>query len=361
MSPDEQDPHVLLGVSRDASLAQIRERYLILVQVWHPDKHQASPQNVREEATRQMQHINAAYKLLTDSRERETRERRDRQSNEHDRAKRQRESRARQAEQREAREREAREREAREQRAREREAREQEARERAAREQAEAERLAREREAREREAREHQHPRARWTHPRYDSAKLSGPLTIHPIAVSLTDGAEGYTLLARSEDKGSVVFFPGADGQLLLFRSAEALQRYLIESDTHDLADIPGWDDFMNSILRTGISADDDRSFDFELMLYNIRRPPTDWVPRLFIPNRDLIFEIAEAFELGQVLILMRVGSPIDVVDDLLRVVDRPLAGWGARRQLGTVEAGLASVAWRQVLRYVENRIRWLR
>ncbi|MBQ1050304.1 J domain-containing protein [Micromonospora sp. C51] len=371
MSRNEQDPYVLLGVSRDASPAQIRERYLILVQVWHPDKHQSSPENVRAEATRQMQQINHAYKLLTDVRERETRER---QAETQERAKRQTDERATHqragsgqrasdwaAQQREAREQEARERAAQERRARERaarEAREQEAREREVRERAEAERLAR---IREREAREHQHPHARWTHPRYEPANLPEPLTIEPITISLSDGAEGYTLLARSEGEGSVVFFPGADGELLLFRAKETLHRYLTETNSHGLAAVPGWDEFMNSILKAGISVDDDRSYDFGLILYSIRRPVTDWVPRLFITNRDLMVDIALAFEIAEALDLLRAGSAIDTLDDLIRVADRPFAGWGARRRLDAMNAGPATTAWRRVIRAVEKRVRWLR
>ncbi|GAB3862410.1 hypothetical protein GCM10029963_68520 [Micromonospora andamanensis] len=197
--------------------------------------------------------------------------------------------------------------------------------------------------------------------PWYEPANLPGPLTIDPIALSLADGAEGYTLLARSEDQGSVVFFPGADGELLLFRSAETLHRYLTETGSHELADVPGWDDFMNSILKNGISADNDRSFDFGLILYNIRRPVTDWVPRLFITNRDLIMEIAEAFQIADVLGLLSAGSAIDTLDDLMRIVDRPLAGWGARRRLEAMDSGSASTAWRKVIRQVEKRVRWLR
>ncbi|GIJ31844.1 J domain-containing protein [Micromonospora sediminimaris] len=366
MSRNEQDPYVLLGVSRDASLAQIRERYLILVQVWHPDKHQSSPENVRAEATRQMQQINRAYKLLTDVREREARERQARQAEEQQRATHQRAGSGQRAsdwaaQQREAREQEARERAADERRARERAAREaraQEAREREVRERAEAERLAR---IREREAREHQHPRARWTHPRYQPAQLPEPLTIEPITISLSDGAEGYTLLARSEDQESVVFFPGADGELLLFRAKETLHRYLTETSSHELAAVPGWDEFMNSILKAGISVDDDRSYDFGLILYSIRRPVTDWVPRLFITNRDLLVDIAEAFGITEALEVLRVGSAIDTLDDLMRVADRPLAGWGARRRLDAMNSGPASIAWRRVIRNVEKRVRWLR
>ncbi|MEG3637459.1 J domain-containing protein [Micromonospora palythoicola] len=366
MSPNEQDPYVLLGVSREASVAEIRQRYLILVQVWHPDKHQSSPENVREEATRQMQQINRAYKLLTDVRERETRERQARQAEEQQRAERQRAGGGQRAhdwaaQQREAREQEARDRAADARRAREhaaREAREQEAREREVRERAEAERLAR---IREREAREHQHPRARWTHPRFEPVHLPEPLTIEPITISLSDGAEGYTLVARSEFEESVVFFPGADGELLLFRAKETLHRYLTETSSHELAAVPGWDEFMNSILKAGISVDDDRSYDFGLILYSIRHPVTEWVPRLFITNRDLLVDIAEAFGIAEALELLHVGSAIDTLDDLMRVADRPLAGWGARRRLDAMNSGPATSAWRRVIRTVEKRVRWLR
>ncbi|WBB91810.1 J domain-containing protein [Verrucosispora sp. WMMC514] len=363
MSPNEQDPYVLLGVSREASVAEIRQRYLILVQVWHPDKHQSSPENVREEATRQMQQINRAYKLLTDVRERETRER---QAEEQQRAGRQRAGGGQRAhdwaaQQREAREQEARNRAADARRAREhaaREAREQEAREREMRERAEAERLAR---ISEREAREHQHPRARWTHPRYEPAYLPEPLTIEPITISLSDGAEGYTLVARSEIPESVAFLPGADGELLLFRAKETLHRYLTETSSHELAAVPGWDEFMNSILKAGISVDDDRTYDFGLILYSIRHPVTEWVPRLFITNRDLLVDIAEAFGIAEALELLHVGSAIDTLDDLMRVADRPLAGWGARRRLDAMNSGPATSAWRRVIRTVEKRVRWLR
>ncbi|GIJ12821.1 DnaJ domain-containing protein [Micromonospora andamanensis] len=366
MSPNEQDPYVLLGVSREASLAQIRGRYLILVQVWHPDKHHSSPENVRAEATRQMQQINRAYKLLTDVRERETRERQARRAEERERAKGQQAGGGQRAQdwaaqQREAREQEARDRAAHERRAREhaaREAREQEARERVTRERVEAERLAR---IREREAREHQHPHALWTHPRYEPAHLPEPPTIHPISIASSDGAEGYTLLARSEGEGSVVFFPGADGELLLFRAKETLHRYLTETSSHELAAVPGWDEFMNSILKAGISVDDDQSYDFGLILYSIRRPVTDWVPRLFITNRDLVVDIAEAFGITEALEVLRVGSAIDTLDDLMRVADRPLAGWGARRRLDAMNSAPAGIAWRRVIRNVEKRVRWLR
>ncbi|MFI7077322.1 J domain-containing protein [Micromonospora sp. NPDC049903] len=363
MSPDGQDPYLLLGVTRDSTPAQIRERYRILVQVWHPDRHQSSPENVRAEATRQMQQINAAYKLLLDGHGRDSREDRtsgggtgsgggngQRETFEQEQERRTRE---RDAHERDMREREARRRATEEREAREREAEEREARERETRE--------RERQEREREARERQHPSARWTHPSYDPAALPESPAIRPITVSLPNGEEGYTLRAYVDDQKEQALFLGADGDLLLFRSPESLHRYLTEPGAHELAAVPGWDDFMNWALRTGMRDDDEQSYDFDLIVYNLRFPITEWVPRLFIGHRDLVLELAEAFEWDDVRRLLRVGSPLDELDDLMRVADRPLSGWKARRQLGQLQSGPVNRAWRQVIRLVGAHVRWLR
>ncbi|WP_432050628.1 J domain-containing protein [Verrucosispora sp. NA02020] len=368
MLSDGQDPYLLLGVTKDSTPTQIRERYRILVQVWHPDRHQSSPENVRAEATRQMQQINAAYKLLLDSHGRDTSEHRtggggqswaggeqsrtaERETfeQEQERRKRERDAYERQAQERDARRRATAEREARQRAAEEREARERETREK-------------ERQEREREARERQHPSARWTHPSYDPVELPESLVIRPITVSLPNGEEGYTLRAYADEQKEQAVFPGADGHLLLFRSQESLHRYLTEPGAHELATAPGWDDFMNWVLRTGMRDDDEeQSYDFDLIVYNLRFPIAQWVPRLFITHRDLVMEVAEAFEWDDVRTLLRVGSPLDRLDDLMRVADRPLTGWKARRQLGSFPSGPVNTAWRQVIRLVGAHVRWLR
>ncbi|WBB82101.1 J domain-containing protein [Micromonospora sp. WMMD882] len=326
MLPDGQDPYALLGVGRDASLPQIRERYHILVQIWHPDKHESSNAKVREEATRQMQLINAAYQLIKKDHDRRTR------------------APGAGEQQREKRDREARERRAREQRAQE-----------------EREQRNRERQAREREARELQPPRAQWTHPEHRPGDWAGPPTIELVRITSSAGDEGHTLRAYFDRHQKYAAFLGFEGELLLFRSEESLHRYLTDSGAHDLADAPGWDGFMNWFLGSTKDRDDDRSFDFDLILTSIGHPPATWLPQLFVANRDLILEIAEAFEVHQVLGMLRAGSALDTVDDLLRLADRPFAGRGARRRLDALHPGPVVSAWRQTIRHIESRIRWLR
>ncbi|WP_247661490.1 J domain-containing protein [Micromonospora sp. U21] len=323
MFPDGQDPYTLLGVTRESSVAEIRERYLLLTQIWHPDRHQSSPAKVREEVTRQMQQINAAYKHLTDVH-----------------------TRARQDRERQTRERQDRERETRERQTRERQDRE--------------------RQTRERETREREHPRARWTHPGFPGASPEGtsadsPSAIHPIAISLRSGERGYTLRAHLDDQRTEAAFLGAQSRLLVFRSAESLRKYVARTEAHELATIAGWEGFMDRMGSTAKEPDDDHSFDFDLIAYSLRFPPAQWVPTLFIAHRDLIREISEAFELADVLKLLTVGSPLDHLDDLFRIVDRPIAGWGARRQLASLQGGLFSGVWRKAIGGIEERVRWLR
>ncbi len=53
-----------LGVSPNATRAQITEAYRNLVQIYHPDRHVDSPPHVRDEADRRMKELNEAYAIL---------------------------------------------------------------------------------------------------------------------------------------------------------------------------------------------------------------------------------------------------------------------------------------------------------
>ena len=68
MDPDEareilqeDDPYVILGVSRNATKKEIKKAYYTMAMKWHPDK---NPDKV-EQATEMMKKINAAYSILT--------------------------------------------------------------------------------------------------------------------------------------------------------------------------------------------------------------------------------------------------------------------------------------------------------
>ena len=56
-------PYEILGVSPKASPKEITEAYRTLAQLFHPDRHTDSPENVRREAERQMKRVTEAYAL----------------------------------------------------------------------------------------------------------------------------------------------------------------------------------------------------------------------------------------------------------------------------------------------------------
>ena len=63
VQPDKEDPYVVLGVTRDMSLAEIKKVYRKLVAENHPDKHIAAgmPEEFIELATEKLSHINDAF------------------------------------------------------------------------------------------------------------------------------------------------------------------------------------------------------------------------------------------------------------------------------------------------------------
>lgn len=56
----EDDPYIILGVKRTATLAEIKKAFKREAIKWHPDK---NPNQVKK-ATMTMQKINAAYNIL---------------------------------------------------------------------------------------------------------------------------------------------------------------------------------------------------------------------------------------------------------------------------------------------------------
>ncbi|MFP5328017.1 MAG: J domain-containing protein [Acidimicrobiia bacterium] len=57
-------PHEVLGVSPQASKAEVVAAYRTLVQIFHPDRFNDSPPNVRAEAERRMKQLNDAYSAI---------------------------------------------------------------------------------------------------------------------------------------------------------------------------------------------------------------------------------------------------------------------------------------------------------
>lgn len=64
------DHYKVLGLQRSATREEIKEAFRKLAMKYHPDKHSASPQAVRDDATLRFKRLSEAYEVLTDDRKR---------------------------------------------------------------------------------------------------------------------------------------------------------------------------------------------------------------------------------------------------------------------------------------------------
>lgn len=313
MTANEPDPYVVLGISPGVTREEMRRRYRELAKKWHPDRHRDDADADRHEADRQMRLINAAYHRLSrvDPSVWEARERAERTTRE--RAERERTARA-------DRERAARERRARAERA-----------ERAERERAEQ------------DAREYNAPRRS----RFASVRLTDRTTFHPVGLVFPRGREGYTMrISVDEDEDKVIFLASGN-RLRLFRTPEAMSSFLWADTEHELTGLPDWRNIRRSMANALLEPEEDDYYDFDFVLRALGRPSDLWVPRAFVGCRDLLLDVGKAFNRKKLLELVSPGMPIDLADDLLRVVDEPFAGRRARLNLRRMPAGHLTEHWR--------------
>ena len=61
----EDNAYEILGVTKDASFAEIKASWRRLSQQYHPDKHQGLPERLKKASEKEMERINQAYALLS--------------------------------------------------------------------------------------------------------------------------------------------------------------------------------------------------------------------------------------------------------------------------------------------------------
>jgi molecular chaperone DnaK len=196
--------------------------------------------------------------------------------------------------------------------------------------------------------------------PFIDQLALGRPwreVPFHPIVISLPS-QDGYTMRAFLSNDQKATFLGDADGPLL-FRSTAGLSRYLVRSDEHFLARLRGWDTVRQWVGDAAIEPDPDDRFELDLITYNLRFSPAEWIPRLLIRGRDLAAQLAIFFDLDDVSALLATGSELDRLDDILREIDRSVLGRRARRQLDTIDPSRVRAQWSRIIRHIEQAANW--
>ncbi|MET7424231.1 Hsp70 family protein [Dactylosporangium sp. NPDC005555] len=194
-----------------------------------------------------------------------------------------------------------------------------------------------------------------------------------PVLIGLPSGS-GWTVRARFVEPDETVFLSRGGGPLL-FRSVEGLCEYLMDDGGHELAGLDGWPrvraQFVGLVSCLGDPLgdplggplddplDDEEEVDLDLVLYNLEFRPRQWKPDLLVAARDLVVELADAYELTDLAAHLAPGGLLDVVDELLRHADRTLAGRSARRGLDALDPGPVRWTWHTIVARLDSIAAW--
>nr|MDT0657755.1 hypothetical protein [Micromonospora sp. DSM 115978] len=99
--------------------------------------------------------------------------------------------------------------------------------------------------------------------------------------------------------------------------------------------------------------------FEFDLVPTNLAGSPDQWIPELLLPARNLTAELAQALHLRRIQAALAEGQYLDRFDDALRAATGAGTFSLARRRLRGFESSRLATQWRQLIRWLEQAVRW--
>ncbi|MCH7232508.1 hypothetical protein L0U85_16840 [Glycomyces sp. L485] len=178
-----------------------------------------------------------------------------------------------------------------------------------------------------------------------------------PDEADFLDEDEVDALDAAPEE---VPVFLTRKGKLLVFRDKESLVRFVKESDDHDLAVIDEYGDLQKRIAADAVVCDEDDIYELDLVTENLRGGHDSWEPELLVKAAEIGRDLGYALKLESVVDALAPGSPLDDIDEALRVVmDGGLRAMFAKRRLRKTGAEQAAIAWRGVIGKINAASEW--
>ncbi|WP_432837808.1 hypothetical protein [Dactylosporangium sp. CA-092794] len=179
---------------------------------------------------------------------------------------------------------------------------------------------------------------------------------IRPIMLALPTG-RGYTIRGHFQDPEEFLFLD-RDSRPLLFRSVDGLARHL-EADDHFLVEIEDWSQVKDWFINLVLTPDPDDQIDLEIIPHVLKLSPQDWIPELLVAGRNLAAEFATVFDLTDAVRLLAPGSRLDQLDDVMRLAQRSLTGWSARRRRRNIDTISVVRDWNRVLDSIDQMTLW--
>jgi hypothetical protein len=215
--------------------------------------------------------------------------------------------------------------------------------------------------------------------PENDSKELDDEAEVadDEAEVDATEAAEAET--AEAEDAGDVEeaedeaedeageepeevpLFLAERGQLLLFRSPEGLVEYIRSGADHELTQLDTWDDLADRVEADDVVPLDEDRYELDLVVENLRGGHDVWDAPLIIQAGEVARDLGYALRIQAVMTALSPGSPLDDMDEGLRVVEA--GGFGsffARRKLRKIDAQTtAALGWRTIIGKISAVVDW--
>ncbi|GIH05543.1 hypothetical protein Rhe02_36100 [Rhizocola hellebori] len=296
MELGEAESRLVLGVDSSATRPEIRARYQILLQLFHPDRLQDAPETVREEAQRQVRQLNAAYAHLTSDSPLMPAAVDDGSTpdttivNPHNGP------------------------------------------------------LALLR------------PPVRTPH----TADFWQRVGLEPIIIRVYEGTGLTLCTPSLRDNDTRAQFLSDDRHLHLARSPEGLVGLVEELTEHDLLQLDAWPDLVESIHTKQIAVLPAHRYDIPAALDNLTRGTELWDPKLLTAVYDIVYELAISLDLADIYEALMPGSPLHRLYELVHELDGALLSRRrVQREVERFDLVSVYDAWTDISSIVAEHLQW--
>ncbi|HEX3732775.1 MAG TPA: hypothetical protein VHU91_07645 [Mycobacteriales bacterium] len=144
------------------------------------------------------------------------------------------------------------------------------------------------------------------------------------------------------------------DGELHLFRTAQALVEFVASDAPHDLAEVEAFRAIKSKLRPELIAPAEEDKYELDLVVRNLRGGRDVWDADLLISAGEVARDAAHACGLKDALAALAEGSPLDTLDEGLRD-----GGFWARRRIRRLKPEQVALAWRGVIGKISAAVRW--
>lgn len=174
------------------------------------------------------------------------------------------------------------------------------------------------------------------------------------------EGEEDEEQEQAKQEAEEVPLFLSHKGKLLLFRSAKGLVDFIKSDAPHDLVQLSTWKTVRAKLRPTDIVAAADDTYEFDLVVDNLRGPVDGWDRPLLIKAGEAARDLAFALRLDSVTEMLAAGSPLDDLDEAVRAAESGgISGFMAQRKLRKIGVQTASLGWRTIIGKISGVVDW--